>query len=54
MRNKVCPKCGTDISHTFTAYDPENGIMQTYWYCEDCKLPVTEEDPQITMECDEK
>jgi hypothetical protein len=38
-----CPKCGEDISDSYTAYDPSVGIMGCGWYCEKCDLSVDDE-----------
>ena len=44
-----CPECNADISDTYQAYDPDVGIMNEGWYCEDCDLfverDIHEDDP---------
>lgn len=39
-RSCECPKCGADISDSYTEYDPDVGIMSASWFCEKCDKAV--------------
>lgn len=43
-RECTCPKCGADITESFTAYDPSVGIMGQGWWCEACDYFVDDDD----------
>jgi len=51
-REKLCPKCGEDITDSHEGYDPDVGIMSGGWYCDACELPVSDEDDQYAPEDD--
>lgn len=42
MRNRLCPECGNDISHSYVAYDPAVGVFAGGWFCEACNLAIEE------------
>jgi hypothetical protein len=43
MRQRECPKCGADISESYTSYDPDVGIMSSGWWCEACDEHVLDD-----------
>lgn len=43
-KEKLCPKCGEDITDTKQEYDPSVGIDSSGWYCDACEHFVEEED----------
>lgn len=47
MRRKECPKCGADISDSFTDADPDTGIFSAGWFCDACDLPVEADDLEL-------
>ena len=44
MRIRECPKCGQDISDSYTGYDPDVGIMSAGWWCESCDVFVIDDE----------
>lgn len=42
-RRCECPKCGDDISESYTEYDPSVGIMRSSWWCEQCDIVVDDD-----------
>lgn len=43
MRIVECPKCGTDISDTFQAAEPDVGVTNGSWFCDACDVVVEQE-----------
>ena len=44
-RIRECPKCGANISHTYSPAEPDVGIFtSTGWYCGACDLLVEDDD----------
>ena len=41
VKEKFCPKCGADISHTYEPAD--TGMPDDSWYCDECELAVFDE-----------
>lgn len=49
-RERTCPKCGEDISDSYTAYDPSVGIMAGSWWCEKCDEVVVDDEDDCDPE----
>ena len=43
-RTVYCPKCEADISGSHEPAEPDVGIINGGWYCEDCDEFVAEQD----------
>ena len=43
-KEKFCPKCGTDISDSYEPRDPGAGVDTASWWCEECQLPVEDDE----------
>lgn len=43
MRLIQCPVCDEDITESYQEYDPDVGIMSSWWYCDKCDEFVGDE-----------
>ncbi len=43
-RERLCPRCGEDITDSYEGVDPDVGITCGGWYCDACELPVPDEE----------
>jgi hypothetical protein len=43
-KEKFCPHCEANISDTYEPADPEAGMPNGEWWCEECQMAVYDDD----------
>lgn len=48
MKDRECPKCGAEMNQQ--EYDPDVGIMSSYYFCQACDYSELADDPDDDMD----